>query len=218
MDYPTLRKDIELWCNSSDEEFISQINRFIKQAESKIGMSVRLPAYTTQIAVTATGGSMTTTVALPSFLTVDYIFFPLYGILEQKSASFIKEAYPDTLTEMGPLRYFAMQDATTILWGPTPKNTASDGVIQCFSKWPSLVDLGANSATAHMETFISQNFETALLHGCLYYAALFQKDTDMAAAEKQEMMESLGLMANFNTKTKKQTAENGNAAIDLSLS
>lgn len=205
MTYSELRRSIEVWTGNTNPEFLSEIDRIIRQAESKIGMLKKLPDYQQTIPVAISGS----TLAMPAgFISVDFLFIEGAGNLELKDQSFLREAYPDS-TVTGPLRYFAMQDAKTVVFGPAPDGSYS-GVLGYFSKWPSLVDLKAQPTT---ETFISQNFEAALLHGCLYYSALFRQDADIAGVERNEMLECLGLIKKFGEgRAVKQEAEKNSAA------
>lgn len=214
MTYRDLRADIETYSGNSDDGFIKSINRFIRQAEAKIGMMVDLPAYTktTQVTFVATVSTVSLS-AITDFISVNNLFVPSYGIVEQKDTSFIREAYPDA-TEMGPPRLFAMQNDKEFLLGPTPDiDYVAD--LEYFGKWPSIVDLGTapSPADQNLETFISSRFETALLNGTLYFANMYMKDTEAAQMFKAEMTDALGLVAKFSKgKAKADKAESENAA------
>ena len=214
MNYKALRSDIETYTGNSDSGFLKSINRFIRQAESKIGMLIELPNYVelTSISCQANNNQLDLS-NIPGFISVNDIGYAGYGILEQKDTSFVREAYPDG-SETGPPRYFAMQNNTLILLGPTPDQIYNFS-LEFFGKWPSLVDYGQSSIPAiyNSDTFISANFETALLNGALYYANLYMKDAEGAQMFKTEMEESLGLISKFGKgKAKEQMAESSNNA------
>lgn len=214
MDYRTLRSNIENYSGNSDDGFILSINSFIRQAEAKIGMLVDLPAYTKTASITFAATVPTVSLlAVTDFISVNDLFVPGYGIVEQKDTSFIKEAYPDA-TEMGPPRFFAMQNDKLLLLGPTPDISYSAD-LEYFGKWPSIVDVGTapSPANQNAETFISSKFENALLNGSLYFANMYMKDAEAAQMFKAEMMDGLGLVSKFaKGKAKADKAESENAA------
>lgn len=177
-------------------------------------MLVDLPAYSKLVDVELTANEATTDISdIDDFISVNYIFVPGYGIVEQKDTSFLQEAYPDA-TEKGPPRLFGMQSDKVFRWGPVPDITYT-ATMEYFSKWPSIVDLGTapSPADQNLETFISSKFETALLNGALYYANMYMKDTEGAQMFKAEMMDSLGLITKFaKGKAKADKAESENTA------
>ena len=212
MNYAELRENILDYTGNTDPEFSVKINSFIRQAEAKIATLAKLPAYSkvTTLSILAN----TATLAAPSdFLSVDYITIPTYGILEKKDPSFILEAWPDP-AERGQPRVYGLQDAKTFVFGPTP-DIGYSAPMKYFAKWPSIVDLGINSGTQNQETFISQFFETALLHGSLYFAQIYQEDAEMAQVEHAELLESLGLVTKFQQgRDRRPEAEAQSASID----
>lgn len=211
MTYASLRAEIERYTGSRDLEFLASIDSFIRQAEARIGMTVEIPNYSKLVMVSATQNMNTTAVGSSGMIVPSFVFFPGYGVVEKKDSGFMFEAYPDA-TEMGPIRYFAVLDDQTLMWGPTP-DTSVTGTMEVVTKWPSIVDLQADPSTANQETFISSRFETALLHGALYYAALWMKDAEMATLEKAEFQDGLGLLTQFAGYQQRQDAEKGQSAI-----
>lgn len=175
-------------------------------------MLIELPAYVKTATISILANTpLVSLAAVTGFISVDDLTVPGYGILEQKDTGFIREAYPDD-TETGPPRYFAMQNNLQILLGPVPDINYTAN-LEYFGKWPSLVDLGQSNVTAGQETFISANFETALLSMCMYYANLWMKDKDGAAMYYQEALAGLGLIDKFGRgKAKKPKSETDSAA------
>lgn len=217
MIYLDLRRDIEGACGNFDPVFLQSIDRFIRQAESSIGMMVELPNYQKLGSVTwaANNNTVNLTSFLPGFISIDDLTLPGYGIIEKKDYGWIAEAYPDG-SEKGPPRYFGMQDDVSIIIGPTPDITYTCNS-HFFAKWPSIVDLGhdPNSLTRKTETFISSKFETALLNMSLYFANLWMKDFTASAAFKEVATDNLPLIAKYaKGKAKKPNQERTNNAND----
>src|ERR1700722_1414931 len=141
MTYGEIRRGIQTATSNTDSEFISQIDLFIKQTESRIGMLVRLPAYSATASLVTVAG--VNTIALnsltPQFISADYLNLLDFGTLEQKEKSFMFEAFPNN-GEQGPPRYFGLQDDLTVVLGPTP-DAIYNLTLYYFSKWGSIVDL-----------------------------------------------------------------------------
>lgn len=222
MIYEALRRSIENYTANTETQFLAEIDEFIIQAETSIGVLVKLPAYLKDVVLQnpdpATIGSKPQYVTMAGqgtpitdFISVDTLSRDGYGYLTQKTTSFIREAYPDS-TETGPPRFFSQFDDQTLLIGPTP-----DGVyslpLNYVAKWPSLVVLGANQATAGQETFIASKFPTALLHASLYFANIYMKSWTAVDAEDKAVMKALGLVGKFGKGPAKNTgAEEFNSA------
>ena len=178
-------------------------------------MLVHLPNYkaATPIATVVNGQTLSISPAVTDFISVESIYLPDYGTLEQKEESFLEESYPNN-SEVGPPRYFAMHDDLTLTFGPVPDAVYSM-VLHYTKKWPSLCDLGHTPATINNQTFISGRFETALLNGTLMNAAMFMKDSESYQGHKAEFMEGLGLVDQFaKGAAQKQRSEKTNAAND----
>ena len=217
MIYSVLRQDIEDWTGNTDPSFLKSINRFIRQAEAKIGMLVQIPANLVQasppVSIQPGNNLVDLSYLSPQFISVSDFTIPGYGIIQQKSTGFMQEAFPD-MSELGQPRYFAMQNNYTLLLGPTP-DIAYPTSLNYNGKWPSLVDLGANTSTKNNETFISSVFETALLQGSLMFASLYMQNQSAATTFKAEMMDALGLLTNFGTgAANKPDSERSNASND----
>jgi hypothetical protein len=213
MTYADLRRSVQTWTSNTDPEFLSQLDVFIRQAEARIGMLVRLPSYSaTASLVTVTGVNTITLATLtPQFISADYINLLDFGTLEGKEKSFMFEAFPNS-GEQGPPRYFGLQDDLTVILGPTP-DAVYNLTLYYFSKWPSLVTLGHNPATINNETFISRAFESALLQGTLMNAAMFMQNAEAYQGHKAEFMDALGLVKEYKqSSAKKEFSEKTNAA------
>ncbi len=213
MNYGDVRRSVQTFSSNTDPEFLSQIDTFIFQTESRIGQLVRLPAYSATASLVTVAGVNTISLnsLTPQFISADYINLLDFGTLEQKEKSFMFEAFPNA-GEQGTPRYFGLQDDLTLIIGPTPDAVYSL-TLYYFSKWGSLVALGHNPSTVNNETFISRTFEAALLNGTLMNAYLFMQDTEAYQMHKAEFMENLGLVREYKqSSAKKQFSEQTNAA------
>jgi hypothetical protein len=203
--YNDLRKIIEDYTAYSAPEFLTQVDTFIRQAESVIYQSVRLPKFKSSAPLTISSG-VATSVAPSDFLSVDCVFLPGTGNLLKKDPNFIHEAYPDT-SFTGKPRFFAMTDDLTFLWGPTPdaNYTAS---LRYFGKPMSIVD-------QKTETYIASRFPAALINGSLVFAAIFMKDPASRMEYQEAFLASLGLAESFaHGRAAKQEFEKASAAVE----
>ena len=215
MNYGDLRRSVQTYTSNTDPEFLSQIDTFIRQTESRIGMLVHLPNYKAQTPIATVANVQTISISpgVTDFIAVESINLLDYGTLEQKETSFLEEAYPNN-GEVGPPRYFAMHDDLTLTIGPVPDAVYSM-ILHYTKKWPSLVDLGHAPLTINNETFISSKFETSLLNGTLMNAAMFMKDAESYQGHKAEFMEGLGLVTQFaKGAAQKQRSEKTDSAND----
>lgn len=217
MIYKELRKQVEDWSGNTTSEFLDSVNGFIHFAEDRVGMLVKLPAYTRRTTIaTVAANQFIDLSAVPGFISVNHLTLDGYGNIDQKDTSFLKEAYPDS-GEQGIPRFFAMQNDLTLAIGPTPDIIYTLD-LDYFGKWPSLVTLGSDPTTANTETFISSKFGAALLSASMMYANLWMKDPAAVKSFGDEMMANLGLIDKFGKGSAKVTNNEmtnaGNSAGD----
>lgn len=198
--YSVLRRRLETYTANTDPEYLGEIDGFIRQAESTIGNLVDIPAYLKTASLVSVAANPF--ISLPAqstpvtdFISVEDLTVDGYGIIQQKSTGFLREAFPDS-SEQGPTRYFAMANDQTLMLGPIPDQVYSYGMFY-RAKWPSLVDLGKSSGTASQSTFIADKFEAGLIHASLYYANMYMKSQIGVALEEKEMLRALGLLDEF---------------------
>jgi hypothetical protein len=202
--YDSLRDSIKTWASNNDPEFLAELDTFISQAENVIFTSVRLPKFSTVTTLSATPS--TATIAVPAdFLSADSLS-PASGVpLLKKDPEFIYECYPDS-SITGPPRFFALLDDQTILLGPTP-DLAYSYRLRYFNRPVSIVALRSG-------TYVSTNFEAALLNGSLMFAAMFMKAQDEIASYQTAFINALGLSSAFaKGRFMKQTFERESAAV-----
>ena len=153
----------------------TDINLFIKQAEQKIYNTVQLPNLRkNSTGVTTTGNPYLS--APIDFLSVYSMAVFLtggnYTFLLNKDVNFIREAYPNPTSTGTPAHYAIFGPRSdlvtelTFLLGPTPD--AIYNIELHYYYYPeSIVTAGS--------TWLSENFDSALLNGSLVEAIRFMK-------------------------------------------
>lgn len=162
------------------------MNMFIKQAEQKIYNTVQLASLRKNVTGTITSGNKYLS-APEDFLSVYSIaVYPLtgpnaneYTYLLNKDVNFIREAYPKASDTGEPAHYAifgpnsTMPNELTFILGPTPDSTY--GTELHYYYYPeSIVTAG--------QTWLGDNFDSALLNGTLVEAIRYMKgEADMVA-------------------------------------
>lgn len=178
-----------------DELSADVLSMLVQQAERKIYQSVRLPS----LRKTATD-SLTPYAALYT-VPADFLY-PIelavirttgaYVYLLEKDTAFIREAYPNP-TSVGTPKYYGIYSAdqteTKLIVGPTPDED-STSISLTYGYYPE-------SIVTASETWLGDNFDTALLNGSLVEAIRFIKgeDADVALYEKL-YVQAMGLLKN----------------------
>ena len=163
-----LTSAIEVWTeNTTDSNFIAAIPQFIINAEQRI--------YNLVQALAVRKNSTGTTQANFPYLTVptDWLStFSMavvingdYSYLLNKEPDFIREAYLNGVAGQ-PLHY-GMYDVNTFILGPTPDQGYTIE-LNYYGSPPSLT-------TVPTGTWLSLNFDSVLLYGCLVEAYTFMK-------------------------------------------
>ena len=193
MDYATLKINIQdIVENSFTEE---QLAMFTQQAEQLIFNTVQLPNLRKNVTGILTASNKYLS-APADFLSV----FSLavidgtgrYEYLLNKDVNFIRQAYP-TPTSLGLPKYYAIfgpnsNDDTelTLLLGPTP-NAAYSVELHYFYYPESIVTAG--------QSWLGDNFDSALLNGALIQALRFIKgEGDMIAMYDKLYLQSIMLL------------------------
>ena len=198
MNYAQLVTAIEEYTETSEATFVSQIPTFVQLAEERIYNTVDLPSLRRNVTGTLTINN--------KYLSVPGDFLSVYSLaviktdgtyeyLLNKDVNFIRQAYPQP-TDTDIPKYYAIfgPDSSsptnlTIILGPTP-DLAYSAELHYFY-YPESIVTASNS-------WIGDNFESALLYGALREAVIFQKgEPDMVAYYEKMYMESLGLLKNL---------------------
>jgi len=177
----------------------TQLNTFIRSAEQKIYITVRLPHLRAQSDVTLI--PQVSEVPLPS----DFLAFESASIvlpsgshkdLPYRHVTYIREAYPDP-AEYGVPAYIAIKGPgfavppnlppTLAEVGPTPDD---DYTIKLnYLNLPTSLTDPSNGPTG--ETWLSRNLPNALLYGSMEQAALFMQHDELASQYQAQLMQSL---------------------------
>jgi len=162
-----------------------QLAFFFEQAEKKIYQAVQIPALRRNQTANLTANNKYLT--LPGDFLYVYSLAVVdaggaYNFLIDKDVNYIREAYP-VPTATGTPKFYAIFDKDTLILGPTPG--AALEVELHYGYYPeSIVTAGT--------TWLSENFDPALLNGALMEAARFLKfEQDMVSLYDKMFGESL---------------------------
>lgn len=209
MTYPELRAVIQTYAQDFEASFVSNIDTFIKLAESRILLRVRLPKFRKDATATLTTGE--NLLATPSdFLAPDSLavvtaaglVFPM-----NKDPEFLDESYPDPASTGVPRYYSYLNDASLKL-APAPDQ---DYPVQMgyFYQPLSIVDT--------MTNWVGDHFAHALVSGSLVEAAKYQKAEDNEFGRYNDAFEKDLAMDDAYAKgrTKKETREEPDTRVPV---
>ena len=171
----------------------TDINTFIQNAEQRIYNTVQLPDLRKNVTGNMTGGNKY--FSLPSDWLSTFSIAVInddneYTYLLNKDVNFIREAFPDTDSDFyGVPQYYAIFDDTTMLLGPTPDANYNSELHYYY--YPESIVIAGN-------TWLGNNFDTALLYGALLEAAAFLKEEpDTVAMYTARYNEAMQLLQNL---------------------
>ena len=148
---------------------LTDINRFIAQAEQRVYNQIQLPALRKNVTGTTTPANKYLTCPTDWLATYSMaISDPItggYEYLLNKDVNFIREAFPFPLVSGKPTHY-AQFDQNTFILGPTP-DVNYDVELHYFYYPESIVDAGS--------TWLGDNFDSVLLYGTLLEAYTYMK-------------------------------------------
>jgi hypothetical protein len=183
---------------------------FFQQAEQKIYQAVQIPALRRNQTGILTSANKYLTLP-PDFL---YVFSLAvvkvdgsYEYLVDKDVNYIREAYP-VPTATGIPRFYAIFDKDTLILGPTP--SAAFEVELHYGYYPETIVTAGT-------TWLSENFDPALINGALVEAARFLKlEQDMVALYDKMFGESLIQLKTFGDGKLRQDAyRSGQARVPV---
>jgi len=168
----------------------TDVNTFIEQAEQRIYNTVQLPDLRrNQTGNTTSGNKYLTT---PSDWLSTYSLAIIdanneYTYLLNKDVNFIRESFPDTDSAFyGKPEYYAIFDDNTFILGPTPDQNYT--VELHYFYYPTSIVTAGN-------TWLGDNFDTALFYGSLLEAATFLKaEPDEVQNYTQRYTEALSML------------------------
>ena len=209
MNYAALRAVIQTYSQNFESSFVENVDVFIRLAESRIMLRVRLPNFRKDVSATLTASN--NLLAVPtdflapdslSIVTPTGLVFPL-----NKDPEFLDDCYPDT-SVIGVPRFYAYLNETSLKLAPTP-----DQAYACrmgyFYQPPSIVD----SST----TWLGDHFAHALVTGSLVEAAQYMKSEDnLFTRYNQAFMQDLEMDLEYaKGRTKKETRQEPDKRIDI---
>ncbi len=201
MNYTQLSTLIQDYCESTEQSFVANIPTFVQLAEERIYNSVQIPAIRKNVT-----GTMTNTFPyfqLPSDWLSTFslaVIDPITGEYEyllNKDVNYIRAAYPPP-NSYGKPKYYAIWDDNTMILGPTP-DQAYTAELHYYYYPASIVNVG--------NTWLSDNFETVLLYGCIREGYTYLKgDPDLMQYYENKYQESLGLLKRLGDGLDRQDA------------
>ena len=196
MNYTELVSAVENYCENTFAT--ADMNTFIRQAEQNIYNSVQLPSLRRNVVGTTTAGNKYLSCPndfLSSFSLAAIDATGEYHYLLNKDVNYIRECYPKPTDSGLPFYYALFGPQTTFpnelsfILGPTPDATYSMELHYYF--YPE-------SIVVSNETWLGDNFDTALLNGTLIEAITYMKgEADMVALYKERYMSALTLLKNL---------------------
>ena len=148
------------------------INTFITQAEQRIYNTVQLPALRKNVTGTTTSGNKY--LSMPNNWLATFSLAVInanneYTYLLNKDVNFIRQSFPDTDSDFyGTPQYYAVFDQNSFILGPTPD--ASYAVELHYFYYPESI-----TTVAGGQTWLGDNFSSALLYGSLLEAYTYMK-------------------------------------------
>lgn len=192
---------------------------FTQQAEQKIYNTVQLANLRKNVTGTLTANNKY--LAAPNdFLSVySLAIYPAaggnYEFLLDKDVNFIRQAYPNPATTGKPKHYaiFGPQSSDvnelTFILGPTPDATYA-AELHYYYMPESIVTAG--------DTWLGDNFDSALLNGSLVEAIRFMKgEPDMVKLYQDMYMQAIALLKNLGDAKQRQDAyRSGQVRLNVS--
>jgi len=212
MTYTELVNAIKAYTENYDSDFEAYIDTFIRQAETRIYNSVQIPALRRNQTGVITSGNQ--------YLSAPNDFLAVYSMavikdnneyvyLLDKDVNFIREAYPNP-SDQGLPAYYAIFGPTvtsgvisnelSFILGPTPDESYT--VEMHYYYYPeSIVDAAGGT------TWLSDNYDPALLYGALREAYLFMKgEVDLIQNVDAKYNEAMGELKRLGDGLERQDA------------
>jgi hypothetical protein len=217
MNYTELKTNIADICENEFTE--DQYAMFTQQAEQKIYNTVQLANLRKNVTGTLTASNKYLACPLDFLSVYSLAIYPAaggnYEFLLDKDVNFIRQAYPNPATTGKPKHYaiFGPQsndvNELTFILGPTPDVTYN-AELHYYYYPESIVTAG--------ETWLGENFDSALLNGALIEAIRFMKgEADMVKLYQDMYMQAIALLKNLGDGKQRQDAyRDGQVRIKVS--
>lgn len=216
MNYAELTTNIQDICENTFTA--DQLAMFVQQSEQRIYNTVQLPSLRKNVTGTMTSGN--------KYLSAPSDFLSVYSLavvdsagdytyLLNKDPNFIREAYPASGATGLPKHYAIFgpqssdQKELTFLVGPTPDASYSTELHYYF--YPeSIVTAG--------QTWLGDNFDSALLNGSLVEAIRFMKgEADLVKFYQDMYLQAIALLKNLGDgKLRQDSYRSGQTRIEVS--
>ena len=171
----------------------TNVNTFIQNAEQRIHNTVQLPDLRKNVTGTMSSGNKY--FSLPSDWLSTFSIAVInsdneYTYLLNKDVNFVRESFPDTDSGFyGKPEYYGIFDDNTMILGPTPDANYSAELHYYY--YPESIVTAGN-------TWLGDNFDTALFYGALLEAAAFMKeDPDTVTQYTARYSEVMQLLKNL---------------------
>ena len=171
----------------------TDVNTFIQNAAQRIHNTVQLPDLRKNVTGTMSLGNKY--FSLPSDWLSTFSIAVIntdneYTYLLNKDVNFVRESFPDTDSGFyGKPEYYGIFDDNTMILGPTPDANYSAELHYYY--YPESIVTAGN-------TWLGDNFDTALFYGALLEAAAFMKeDADTVTQYTARYSEVMQLLKNL---------------------
>jgi hypothetical protein len=195
MNYADLKTAIQDTTANYETTFVSHIDQFITMTEKRIIQEAQLPLEQNSATLVATIGSTNLDItALTTYMSVDSLALNIGGVykyLDNKEEEYLRAAFPD-ITATGRPRLYCVYDTKTLKLAPTPD--------QAYSIELRYLSYPTGLVASPTGTWLSTNFEFALLYGALRDAAIYLKEEpDVVAMYENKYTEALNEVKLFGT-------------------
>lgn len=168
---------IQQYCECYETKFVAAVPTFIRSAEQRIFNSIQLPALrdTATLAVDGTDATGGTYILPANFLSPYSLAVVVNNsrtYLLQKDFEYLREAFPDDTVTALP-QYYALADSfnqLTLRIRLAPVPTAAVVLELKYYALPDSITTAVGG-----ETWLGDNFDSALLWGSIVEAYIFQK-------------------------------------------
>jgi hypothetical protein len=197
MTYNELVTAVQDYCENTFPT--ADMNIFIKQAEQRIYNTVQIANLRKNVTGSLTQGNKYLGCPEDFLSPYSLAIYPAAGgdflFLLNKDVNFMREAYPNQVTQGKPKHYaiFGPQsndvNELTFMLGPTP-DAAYMAELHYYYYPESIVDAGA--------TWLGENFDSALLYGTMCEAVTYMKgEADMVKLYQDRYVQAIALLKNL---------------------
>lgn len=206
MNYAQLTAAIIAYTENQDTSFAAEIPVFVRQAEQRIYNTVQIANLRKNVTGVLSPGNKY--LSCPGDFLSTYSLAVIdaqgnYTYLQNKDVNFIRQVYPSATYTALP-KYYAIFGPTTtndpspiitdelsFILGPTPN--AAYNVELHYYYYPESITTAPDG-----QTWLGDNFDSALLYGSLVEAYTYMKgEADMMALYNQKYGEAMALLKNL---------------------